>query len=206
MKQTTRKMIQIAAIACAAFIICAAPASAKMAHTVKKGETMEQISFAYIVSIDDIKKWNHLDRNTAVEGDAIRIPEKTSKPGNNSEEPSIAVSKEEKQLLAQLVHAEAKGEPYEGKVAVASVVLNRVESREFPDSVKDVIYEKNAFSPVGNGTIHNKADEASKKAAEEALRKKSVNYLYFFNPETAESEWIKTRKTEKTIGNHSFSM
>ncbi|KZZ83743.1 hypothetical protein AS29_014465 [Bacillus sp. SJS] len=177
-----------------------------MAHTVKKGETMEQISFAYIVSIDDIKKWNHLDRNTAVEGDAIRIPEKTSKPGNNSEEPSIAVSKEEKQLLAQLVHAEAKGEPYEGKVAVASVVLNRVESREFPDSVKDVIYEKNAFSPVGNGTIHNKADEASKKAAEEALRKKSVNYLYFFNPETAESEWIKTRKTEKTIGNHSFSM
>ncbi|AZB44814.1 cell wall hydrolase [Bacillus sp. FJAT-42376] len=173
---------------------------------------MEKIGLAAILSIDDIKKWNQNHPDKEVKGISIKAPEKA--PGKapepemkkEKEKAGVHVSEEEKKLLAQLVHSEAKGEPYEGKVAVASVVLNRVESKQFPDTVKDVIYEKNAFSPVGNGSIHEKADKESIKAAEEALQNQSVDYLYFFNPDTAESEWIKTRKVEKTIGNHSFSM
>ncbi|MGD7008991.1 cell wall hydrolase [Metabacillus sp. 84] len=206
MRKNIKRGLNIAIALWIAFIFCAAPSSAAEKHKVEKGETLEMISLTFIVSIDDIKKWNHLERTAAVEGDTLRIPEKRSQRKALEKAPGISVSEDEKKLLARLVHAEAKGEPYEGKVAVASVVLNRVEHDEFPDSVKKVIYEKNAFSPVGNGSIQNKPDQESKKAADEALKRKSVHYLYFFNSETAESEWIKTRKIKETIGNHSFAM
>jgi len=120
------------------------------------------------------------------------------------------ITKKEKNLLARLVHAEAKGEPYDGKVAVAHVVLNRLDHEEFPDTVKEVIYEKNAFEPVQNGSINQSADEESHEAVEEALENKgsnkNKNLLYFYNPDTATSDWILTRKVVKKIGNHAFSI
>ncbi len=121
---------------------------------------------------------------------------------------SLTISTEEKNLLARLVHAEAKGESYEGKVAVAAVVLNRVEHKEFPDTIKDVIYEKNAFEPVQNGSIHESADEEAHKAVQEALESQGNDdeMLYFYNPETATSDWIFSRKVIKTIGNHAFAI
>jgi N-acetylmuramoyl-L-alanine amidase len=114
----------------------------------------------------------------------------------------------EKNLLARLVHAEAKGEPFAGKVAVADVVLNRVEDKQFPDSVESVIYEKNAFQPVQNGSIQKKADKESRKAVEEALKngKENEELLYFYNPDTATSDWIFSRKVVKEIGSHAFSI
>lgn len=118
------------------------------------------------------------------------------------------MTKAEKNLLARLVHAEAKGEPYAGKVAVADVVLNRVEEQGFPDTLEEVIYQKNAFEPVQNGSINQSADHDSNKAVEEALEnnKENENLLYFYNPETATSDWILTRQVVKTIGNHAFSI
>lgn len=125
-----------------------------------------------------------------------------------SENNDFLLSKKEKNLLARLVHAEAKGEPYVGKVAVATVVLNRVEHKEFPDTVKEVIYEKNAFEPVSNGSINEPADKESVKAVQDAIQNKGNNdeLLYFYNPDTATSDWILTRKVVKTIGNHSFAI
>ncbi|MTH53161.1 LysM peptidoglycan-binding domain-containing protein [Bacillus mangrovi] len=199
-----QKVNAIFTAACGLFILYAAEAAAQEKHKVKPGETLKDISFAYIVTIEDLEKWNEMSRNAAVEGEVLQIPDRRAAEAKGAEE-GISVSKEEKELLAKLVHAEAKGEPHEGKVAVASVVLNRVESSQFPDTVKDVIYEKNAFSPVANGSIHKPANEESKQAAEEALRTKTVDYLYFFNPETAESEWIKKLKVEEKIGNHAFA-
>lgn len=78
-------------------------------------------------------------------------------------EQHIQVNKNDKELLARLVSAEAKGEPYAGKVAVATVVLNRVDSSKFPDTVKGVIYQKGQYSPVSNGQINKPADKGSKK-------------------------------------------
>lgn len=126
-------------------------------------------------------------------------------------EPAISISEQEKDLFARLVEAEAKGESYEGKVAVATVVLNRVESPEFPDTITEVIKEKTgkayAFSPVQNGEINKPASEDSKQAVEEALKREDTlnNSIYFYNPEIATDTWIRTRQAVETIGNHVFA-
>lgn len=121
---------------------------------------------------------------------------------------SLSVTEEEKALLARLVHAEAKGEPYVGKVAVANVVINRVEHEQFPDTVKEVIYQKNAFQPVQNETIHEAADSEAYNAVTEALvlNKHKDQSLYFYNPDTATDEWIRSRDVTKVIGNHVFAI
>lgn len=117
------------------------------------------------------------------------------------------LTKEDKDLLARLVHAEAKGEPFKGKVAVAEVVLNRMEDEKFPDTVKGVIYEKRQFDPVSNGEINKPAGSEAKKAVDEALspEKKVTDALFFYNPETAGDKWIKTRPVIRKIGNHAFT-
>lgn len=123
-------------------------------------------------------------------------------------ENALSISDIEKELLAQLVHAEAKGEPYVGKVAVATVVLNRVEHEEFPDTIEEVIYEKNAFEPVRNDSITKPADKDAYKAVTDALldQGNEVEALFFYNPETATSDWIFTREVVKVIGNHAFAI
>ncbi|WP_332629045.1 cell wall hydrolase [Halalkalibacter flavus] len=121
---------------------------------------------------------------------------------------ALTISDEEKDLLAQLVHAEAKGEPYVGKVAVAEVVLNRVEHEEFPDTIEEVIYETNAFEPVLNNSIYEPADQDAYDAVEEALAYQGIeeDIVFFYNPETATSDWIFTREVVKVIGNHAFAI
>ncbi|WP_226087538.1 cell wall hydrolase [Mesobacillus sp. S13] len=136
---------------------------------------------------------------------------KTKKVDVDSKESSVTdkrfIKEEEVKLLARLVHAEAKGEPYEGKVAVAEVVLNRVENEQFPDSVKEVIYQKNAFQPVQNGAINKPANEEAINAVEDALENDNkIDSLYFYNPDTATSQWIFTREVVKTIGKHAFAI
>ncbi|PKG24664.1 cell wall hydrolase [Niallia nealsonii] len=133
---------------------------------------------------------------------------KSAKAADEKKDNSLKISHNDKKLLAHLVHAEAKGEPFAGKVAVAKVVLNRVEHEEFPDTVKGVIYEKNAFSPVQNGSINEAYDKEAYKAVQVALanQQKDDELLYFYNPETATSDWIETREVIKTIGNHAFAI
>jgi N-acetylmuramoyl-L-alanine amidase len=113
---------------------------------------------------------------------------------------------EEYNLFARLVEAEAKGESYKGKVAVAEVVLNRVESEQFPDTITEVIYQKGQFSPVSNGSINNNPSEDSKKAVQEALKGTNLTYgaLYFWYPEISTSRWLETRQTTVKIGVHEF--
>jgi N-acetylmuramoyl-L-alanine amidase len=125
--------------------------------------------------------------------------------------PAVSISNEEKDLFARLVEAEAKGESYEGKVAVATVVLNRVDSSEFPNTISGVINEvvgdAYAFSPVQNGKINDPASDESIQAVEEALtRQDRLNdCIYFYNPEIATDTWITTREVVKTVGNHVFA-
>jgi spore germination cell wall hydrolase CwlJ-like protein len=118
----------------------------------------------------------------------------------------IEVSKSEKDLLARIVYAEARGEPYNGKVAVAEVVLNRVEHEDFPDTIYDVIYQQGQFQPVSNGAINNTPDEESIKAVKEALNKTNLTNgsLFFYNSKTATDRWLDSRPTTVVIGNHTF--
>lgn len=117
-------------------------------------------------------------------------------------------SHEEMDLLSRLVHAEAKGESYAGKKAVASVVLNRVEHGSFPDSVRGVIYQRNAFQPVSNGSINDKADQDSVQAVKQVVAEhdRTTKAIYFYNPKTATDHWIRSRKIVERIGRHVFAV
>ncbi|MDO9534365.1 MAG: cell wall hydrolase [Bacillota bacterium] len=112
-------------------------------------------------------------------------------------------------LLARLVYAEAKGEPYKGKVAVAASVMNRIDSPLYPNSVSDVVYQKNfgfQYCPVRNGQINQKADEASFQAVEEALKGNDPTNgaLSFYNPSNSSNRWIRSRPYCISIGRHIF--
>lgn len=109
-------------------------------------------------------------------------------------------------IMAQAVYGEARGEPFEGQVAVAAVILNRVESPIFPDTVTDVIFEPRAFTAVADGQIWMDPDETSRKAVLDAINGQdpSGNALYYFNPVTATSDWIWSRPQIKQIGKHIF--
>ncbi|MEC3608980.1 spore cortex-lytic enzyme [Bacillus glycinifermentans] len=109
-------------------------------------------------------------------------------------------------LLAKAVYGEARGEPYDGQVAVAAVILNRINSPIFPDSVAGVIFEPLAFTSVADGQIYMTPDKTAKKAVLDAINgwDPSENALYYFNPDTATSPWIWGRPQIKRIGKHIF--
>lgn len=109
-------------------------------------------------------------------------------------------------LLSRLVYGEARGEPYAGQVAVAAVVLNRVKSSSFPNSISGVIYQKGAFNVVDDGQINLSPNSIAKKAAQDALNGWDPSYgsIYYFNPSTATNKWIWSRPHVVTIGKHRF--
>lgn len=112
-------------------------------------------------------------------------------------------------LLARLVYAEARGESYKGKVAVAAVVLNRVRSSSFPNTISGVIYQSNAFESVSNGSINKTPDSDCLRAAREAMNgwDPTGGCLYFYNAaQVSTGSWIKTRTVKTVIGNHSFAV
>lgn len=109
-------------------------------------------------------------------------------------------------LLSRLVYGEARGEPYAGQVAVAAVVLNRVKSSSFPNTISGVIYQSGAFDVVSDGQINLTPNSTAKKAAQDALNGWDPTYgaIYYFNPNTATNKWIWSRPMTITIGNHRF--
>lgn len=109
-------------------------------------------------------------------------------------------------LLARLISAESRGEPYEGQVAVGAVVLNRVAHASFPNSVSGVIYQPGAFSCLDDGQFDQPVAESAYRAAQDALNgwDPSGGAIYYFNPSTATSAWIWSRPAIVTIGKHMF--
>jgi len=114
----------------------------------------------------------------------------------------------DEQLIARAINGEARGEPYEGQVAVGAVILNRVASPEFPNTVAGVIYQPGAFTAVSDGQINVPIDPDSTvvKAARDAINgwDPTGGSLYYWNPQTATSKWIWSRKVIKVIGKHYF--
>ncbi len=173
--------------------------SASHAYTVKSGDSLWKIATEHGVSLKELQQANHYNGSTIYPGQYFKLPG--------------TISDQDKALMARLVHAEAKGEPYAGKVAVATVILNRVDHADFPNSISGVIYETYnngvhfAFSPVKNGSINQPADKAALKAVNEAIafRGQGQGSIYFYNPNTAVNNWITTRETTIKIGNHVFA-
>lgn len=139
--------------------------------------------------------------------------------GLNNEESSLSVLAATKKtstssgdmtaLLARLINGEARGEKYLGQVAVGAVVMNRVKSSKFPNSIPGVIYQKGQFSCVTDGQFNKPIDKTSTvyKAAREAINgaDPTNGALFFYNAKTAKSKWIYSRPTVKVIGKHTFA-
>ena len=128
---------------------------------------------------------------------ALGLP--TGQQGEGAESGDLA-------LLARLISAEARGEPYTGQVAVGAVVMNRVEHPSFPNSISGVIYQPGAFSCLQDGQWDEPVADSAYRAAREALAgaDPTGGAIYYFNPQTATSEWIWSRPEILTIGNHRF--
>lgn len=116
------------------------------------------------------------------------------------------ISANDRKLMANAVYGEARGEPYQGQVAIAAVILNRLESPSFPDTPSGVIFEPRAFTAVADGQIWLTPNEKAKKAVNDALRgwDPTGGCTYYFNPVTATSKWIWSRPQVKRIGKHIF--
>ena len=109
-------------------------------------------------------------------------------------------------LLARAIYGEARGEPYTGQVAVGAVIMNRVRSSKFPNTIAGVIYQSGAFDAVSDGQINLQPDATAKKAAQDAINGWDPSYgaIYYFNPSTATNKWIWSRPMTVTIGKHRF--
>lgn len=126
--------------------------------------------------------------------------------GTTSSSSSSSASSTDLNLLARVVYGEARGEPYTGRVAVAAVVLNRVRSSSFPNSVAGVVYQSGAFDCVSDGQINLTPNQSAYNAAKDALNGWDPTYgcLFYYNPRTATSKWMLSRTVKLSIGNHAF--
>ena len=184
------------------------------AYTVQKGDTMSKIARDNGVTLSALASANPHVKNL----DLIYVGQEIHLDVNKKSRPAVAsrgettlnkvnISDADIDLLARIVRAEAQTEPFEGKVAVASVVLNRVDSPKFPDTIRDVIYQSGQFQPVSNGEINKPADKESRRAVFAALsdmRKIAKDSLFFYNPDIASNRWLDSRETTVVIGQHVF--
>lgn len=127
---------------------------------------------------------------------------------SSSSNPTGSYSEADIQLLARLIYGEARGESYTGQVAVGAVVMNRIKSSSFPNTMSGVIYQRYAFTAVDDGQINLTPNATARKAALDAINGWDPSYgaLYYYNPRTATSSWIFSRKTTVTIGRHVFAI
>ena len=159
-------------------------------------------------SISAIKKFQ---KNNGLVADGIVGPLTAAKIGislTNTSSGNSAQSSSDLYLLAKCVYAEARGESYTGQVAVAAVVLNRVKSPDFPNTISGVIYQPWAFTAVHDGQINLEPNQTAYNAARDAMNGWDPTYgsLYYYNPNTATSKWIFSRQKVVTIGKHVFAL
>jgi N-acetylmuramoyl-L-alanine amidase len=183
------------------------PASTSLAYTAKPGDSLWSIALSHNLTLHQIINMNpqieHPDK--IMIGEAIHI-DKKHVAKKAEKKTAKKISKADRKLLAQLVHAEAGGEPFAGKVKVAKVVLNRVSSPEFPDTIRGVIMEPKQFTPVKTGAIHNTPSDSDYQAVDEAVQTKDKHdgSLYFYNPSVVPHSWLQSKPTTEVIGHHVF--
>lgn len=208
-----------------------------LTYVVKPGDSLWLIARQFGLTVQDIMEANNLVTDDIFVGDVLMIPiegeeenggdepeESTDPPIDLPDEAIVLPSSQggfvvpegldpqfdlgDLSLLARITHAEAKGEPFDGKVAVAAVILNRLKSPLFPNSIYEIIYQPRQFEPVQNGTINQLPDNSAYEAALNAINGSdpSEGALFFWNPyKVPKTSWVWTRPIIKQIGNHVFA-
>jgi N-acetylmuramoyl-L-alanine amidase len=184
--------------------------AASFRYTVRPGDTIFKLSQRFYVSQEEIIKINGLKNPSLIHpGQIIIIPDgkTTASRSAGPLRSSTGITNEDLRLLAQVVYGEARGEPYLGQVAVAAVVLNRVKSNDFPNTIRGVIFQPWAFTAVHDGQFYLEPDATAWQAAAEAARgvDPTGGALYYWNPARATNSWIWTRPIIWRIGNHVFA-
>ena len=161
-----------------------------------------------IYGTQTVKAVKYFQRKNGLTVDGIAGPATLKAMGINSSSSSSSSSSNSSDinLLSRIIYSESRGEPYAGQVAVGAVVLNRVKSSSFPNSIAGVIYQSGAFDAVSDGQINLTPNSTAKKAAQDALNGWDPSYgaIYYFNPSTATNKWIWSRPMTVTIGKHRF--
>lgn len=180
-------------------------AQAGWTYTVKRGDTIFKISKRVGVPVSTLKAVNGLG-NTLRIGQRITIP--TGKTATAAAARGGSRAGTDAYMLARLIHAEAEAEPYVGKVAVGAVVMNRIESPKFPNTLAGVLYQPHAFETVSNGRIYSNPSNESIRAARDAVSgwDPTGGALYFFNPAKTANRWIWARNIIFRIGKHVFAI
>lgn len=197
-------------------------------HVVEPGDTLWRISRFYEVSLDSLRLANNLSSDELYPGQELFIPESSGAGGGTGPTETVSTATlpsveggfvlpegeytqqdlEDLALLARLVYAEARGEPYQGQVAVAAVLLNRVAHPEFPKTVRAAIYQPGQFEVVANGTINQLPNNLAYQAALDAWQGNDPTNgsLFFWNPrKVPASSWVWTRQVKLQIGEHVFA-
>lgn len=174
-------------------------------HLVQRGDSLYLLAQRYGTSISAIQKANNLSGTMIMVGQRLTIPSRlpSSRFGNQT----MTVTNQEMELLARAVYSEARGEPYQGQIAVAAVILNRVKHPDFPNSISGVIYEPWAITAVHDGQFWLTPNATAYSATREALAGSdpSGGAVFYYNPVTATNQWIRSRPIVTSIGNHVFA-
>lgn len=149
----------------------------------------------------------YFQRSNGLTADGICGPATLRALGMQEQTSSGGATSDEVYLMARMISAEARGEPFVGQVAVGAVILNRVESPQFPNTIAEVLYQPGAFSALLDGQFDQPIADSAWRAAREALNGSdpSGGAIYYYNPVTSTSKWIFSRETITTIGKHVFA-
>lgn len=182
--------------------------SIPLVYQVHAGESWYLIAQKFGVAVSRLKAVNEQTSDFLLAGQKISIPIAASSGTSSVNRGYISYSREEATLLARLINGEARGEPYIGQVAVGAVVLNRVKSPLFPNTITAVIFQPGAFTAVQDGQIWLNPTDSALKAAAAALGgwDPTGGALYYYNPAKATNQWIRTRTIVARIGNHVFAV
>lgn len=213
-----RNVIRIAAVCLLAALILCLPASA-LSRQGSRGEEVRKIQ-------QKLKNWGYysgevdgifgsqtraavvyFQKKNGLTADGIAGPATLAAMGiSNSSTGSTTSYSNELALLARIISAESRGDPYVGQVAVGAVILNRVKHPSFPNTIAGVVYQKGAFTAVVDGQFDQPVASSAYKAAQDAMNgwDPTGGAIYYYNPKTATSAWIRTRPVITTIGNHVF--
>lgn len=178
-------------------------------YAVKSGDSLYLIAKKYGMNLYDLRRANNKWDNAIYPGQVLNLPKINSSTPSVTPKPIVNYTEADLDLLARLVTAEAQNQPYSAQVGVVAVVLNRIKSSQFPNTISSVIYEKSygyyQFTPVANGWINKASTATAKKAAKEALygSDPSKGALFYFD-DSATNKWLWSKPMTARIGNMVF--